>query len=590
MADVPFLGHGVGLRVRHYARALECGLDVDWIEAISENFFGDGGRPRAVLERLRRDLPVVFHGVSLAIGSSEPPDSRYLESLARLFARYEPAWVSDHLCWGRNEGRHAHELLPLPYTEEALRCVCEHVDRVQTYLRRPIALENVSSYVEYTSSQMPEWEFLNAVAARTGCGILLDLNNIIVSASNHGYQPCDYLQGIDGERVWQFHLANHSDRRTHRFDDHCGPVPVAVWQLFEDALKAWGVISSLVEWDEDVPEWELLRDQQREATRRACVVADSAEMPPPCTDRVRSSSAYNTVPGGTLAGERFAGRRSEAPEPQQRFSLAHTQSLFWDLMTHPSGVEPFCEGVPPSKREQVETTFSETPAFARVDRLDVYANSYFWRLHGVILTQFPVLAWLLGEVDFHNLLVDFVLEHPSRDPNISKFGTRLPGYLDGHHLARQQPWLPQVAAVECALYELIDVADSRTVAGDAVAQLPVDAWPFARFVAIPAARLIDCAYSFAALTRLHRLAVDPPDRVAATPEEHVLVWRQGFSVRYRHLHASEARAVAGLLANETFSQICGLAGEVENDLCPETVIGWLRGWLDGGLIQAIERS
>ncbi len=271
----PVLGHGVGLRVPHYGRALQGTLDVDWVEVITENFLGAGGRPRAVLDGARAQVPVVLHGVSLAVGSVDPPDPAYLAALRELVTHVEPAWVSDHLCWGRTGGSHAHDLLPLPYTQEAIALVCERVAQVQDALGRPLVLENVSSYVAYTHSTMPEWEFLAAVATRSGARILLDLNNIIVSAKNFGFDPQAYLAGVPRGAVWQFHLANHTDRGHYKFDSHQGPVPDDVWELYRVALRCFGAVSSLVEWDQDVPEWSMLRAQQREASRIAQEVLGS---------------------------------------------------------------------------------------------------------------------------------------------------------------------------------------------------------------------------------------------------------------------------------------------------------------------------
>ncbi len=265
----PYLGHGVGLRVPHYTKALDGTLDVDWVEVISENFFGDGGRPRAVLEAARAQVPVVMHGVSLAIGSAEPLDRAYLDRLAALVRYIDPAWVSDHLCWGRIDGHHAHDLLPLPYTEEALTFVVDRVQQVQDALGRPLTLENVSSYVGFVASQMPEWEFLAQVSARSGCRILLDLNNVVVSAKNFDFAPETYLDGIPVDAVWQFHLANHTDRGHFKFDSHKGPVPDEVWDLYRVALRRFGAVSSLIEWDEDVPSWGILRGQQQIAARIA---------------------------------------------------------------------------------------------------------------------------------------------------------------------------------------------------------------------------------------------------------------------------------------------------------------------------------
>src|SRR5262244_2440824 len=253
-----YLGHGVGLRPKHYGLFLESRPPVDWVEAISENFMRIGGRPLAVLEKVRRDFPVALHGVSLSIGSSDPLNREYLDDLAELVNRIEPALVSDHLCWGTHGGRYAHDLLPLPYTEEALEHVAGRVAAVQDVLRRQILLENVSSYVEFQDSTMTEWEFLSAVAERADCGILLDVNNIYVSAHNHGYDPIAYLDGVARERVGQIHLAGHSHKGAYLLDTHDHPVPDGVWALYRQALKRLGRVSTLIEWDDNVPELETL--------------------------------------------------------------------------------------------------------------------------------------------------------------------------------------------------------------------------------------------------------------------------------------------------------------------------------------------
>ena len=259
------LGHGIGLRSKHYPRALEEKLPVDWVEAISENHLAAGGRPNAVLSRVRRDLPVVLHGVSLSIGSVDPLDERLLRGLRSLVRRIEPAYVSDHLCWGRHAGRYAHDLLPLPYTEEALALVIERVTQVQEALGRQILLENVSSYLAYRDSTMSEWGFLADVAEGADCGVLLDVNNVYVSARNHGYDPLDYLAGVPRERVGQFHLAGHSDKGRYLLDTHDAPVPDAVWELYRSALRRFGRVPALIEWDDHVPELERLVEESARA-------------------------------------------------------------------------------------------------------------------------------------------------------------------------------------------------------------------------------------------------------------------------------------------------------------------------------------
>jgi uncharacterized protein (UPF0276 family) len=263
-ARFPYLGHGIGLRPVHYPAVLDGSLRADWLEVVSENFMIPGGRPLAALDRARADAPVVLHGVSLSLGSVDPLNARYLEELARLVARVEPAWVSDHLCWGSLGGRYAHDLLPLPYTEEALAHVVARIGRVQERLGRRILVENVSSYLTFSHSAMPEWTFLAEVAERADCGILLDVNNVYVSARNHGFAPEAYLAGVPPGRVRQIHLAGHSDHGSHLLDTHDAPVAAAVWDLYRSAVTRFGRVSTLIEWDAGIPPLaDLLAEAER---------------------------------------------------------------------------------------------------------------------------------------------------------------------------------------------------------------------------------------------------------------------------------------------------------------------------------------
>ena len=253
---VPFLGHGIGLRTKHFPDLLEQGRRADWFEVITENFLNVGGRPRAVLDSVRRDRPVVLHGVSLSIGSVDPLNVEYLHDVRVLAEAVEPAWVSDHLCWGTFGRHNAHDLLPLPFTEESLAHVVSRVSEVQERLGRRIVLENVSSYLTYSASTISEWDFLAEVARRADCLLLLDVNNVYVSATNHGFDAAEYLRGIPVDRVAQFHLAGHQDLGTHLLDTHDAPVPDPVWALYRDAVRRFGRVSTLVEWDDHIPPLE----------------------------------------------------------------------------------------------------------------------------------------------------------------------------------------------------------------------------------------------------------------------------------------------------------------------------------------------
>lgn len=269
MAQFPFLGFGIGLRREHYDDILDGASGCDWFEAISENYMDTGGRPLAVLDHVRRDRPVALHGVALSIGGTDPLDRRYLGNLRALIDRVEPALVTDHLCWTGVNGRSLYDLLPLPYTEESLAHVIARVRAVQHELGQRIVLENPSTYIAYQHSNIAEWEFLAAVANEADCGILLDVNNVYVSSYNLGFDPVRYLDAIPRDRVAQIHLAGFTDMDTYLFDTHSAPVSDAVWKLYAHAVRRFGRVSTLVEWDADIPSFERVCQEAAHARRIA---------------------------------------------------------------------------------------------------------------------------------------------------------------------------------------------------------------------------------------------------------------------------------------------------------------------------------
>lgn len=248
-----FSGYGLGLRKDHYRDFLETDVAVDFVEVISENFMVDGGRPRDIVRRVRERYPVALHGVSMSIGSADGLDRAYLDRLKALVDEIDPLFVSDHLSWSRFEGFNSHDLLPLPYTQEALDTVCANIAMAQDVLGRAMLVENPSSYVAFDGSTMTEWAFIDAMCARTGCHLLLDINNIFVSATNHGFDPIAYLDGVPSNRVRQIHLAGHSQGADMLIDTHDQPVPPSVWTLYEQALARIGPVTTMIERDDDIP-------------------------------------------------------------------------------------------------------------------------------------------------------------------------------------------------------------------------------------------------------------------------------------------------------------------------------------------------
>jgi len=241
---------------------------MDWFEIVSENFMVAGGRPLEVIDSVRAHYPLVMHGVSLSIGTTDPLNKSYLRDLKALAQRIEPAWISDHLCWTGVGGRNLHDLLPLPYTDEAVLYTAGQIREVQDFLERPLLIENVSSYLTYAHSRLTEWDFLAAVADAADCGILLDINNIFVNAFNHRFDARRYIDAMPVERVVQFHLAGHADHGTYLLDTHDHPVRPEVWDLYEYAVRRLGAVSTLIEWDDDIPEFAVLAATAAEARER----------------------------------------------------------------------------------------------------------------------------------------------------------------------------------------------------------------------------------------------------------------------------------------------------------------------------------
>jgi uncharacterized protein (UPF0276 family) len=271
---------GIGLRFQHHQAVLERRPDVAWMEVHTENYFG-GGTPLHYLDAIRRDTPISLHGVGLSLGSAEGLDAVHLERIRQVAERIEPGLMSEHLAWSIVGGTYLADLLPLPMTEEALAVVCRHVDRTQSYLKRRILVENPSTYVRFRHSTIPEWEFITAVAGRTGCGILCDVNNIYVSAHNHGWDASTYLAALPAAAVGEIHLAGHTVRpiengTTLCIDDHASRVSAEVWALYQEALALFGPVPTLIEWDNNLPALDvLLQEARRAATMIASVESET---------------------------------------------------------------------------------------------------------------------------------------------------------------------------------------------------------------------------------------------------------------------------------------------------------------------------
>jgi len=276
MEPLPRLGYGLGLRPVYYDEILSTRPAVDWFEIISENYMIPGGRPLAMLERIRADYPIVMHGVSMSLASTDPLDMDYLNALKDLADRVEPAWVSDHVAWTGVHGLNLHDLLPIPHTREALDHIVERIARVQDFLKRRLVVENASTYVSFTGSEMDEWEFVTQMAQKADCMLLLDVNNVFVSGFNHGFDAKRYIDSVPVDRVAQFHMAGHTNNETNRIDTHDQPVCEEVWSLYEQARRRFGNVSAMIERDDNFPPFdELLGELQRMRDIDAAIAAQA---------------------------------------------------------------------------------------------------------------------------------------------------------------------------------------------------------------------------------------------------------------------------------------------------------------------------
>ncbi|HAT8179654.1 TPA: DUF692 family protein [Legionella pneumophila] len=270
---LPYLGFGLGLRPNYYEEILTSKPDLDWFEILTENYLIPGGKPLYYLDKIREHYPIVMHGVSLSLGSIDPLNWDYLKQVQELASRIEPVWISDHLCWTGVHGLNTHDLLPLPYTMEAIQHIVSRIQEIQDFLKRPFLIENVSSYLTYKQSDMSEWDFILEIVKQSGCYLLLDVNNVYVSSFNHNFDPMDYINSMPLGRVAQIHLAGHTNHGDYIIDTHNAPVIEPVWDLYEATIQRLGPVSTMIERDDNMPDFSELLSEINHAKHLAIQAA-----------------------------------------------------------------------------------------------------------------------------------------------------------------------------------------------------------------------------------------------------------------------------------------------------------------------------
>jgi uncharacterized protein (UPF0276 family) len=546
---------GVGFRSQHAAEIAREPGPVDWFEVLSDHYVGVGGARRRSLARLRESRPLALHGVSLSIAGSEPLDREYLDGLAALAAWVEPLFVSDHLCWTALGGRESHDLLPVARTEAVLAHVAARVAHVQERLGRRLLLENASAYVAFRASECEEPDFLAELVRRTGCGVLLDVNNLVVNAANLGADPKRALEALPAEAVGYFHLAGHALLPDVRIDTHDAPVPPAVWSLFEAAARRFPRAAVIIERDEEIPPYGEL-------------VAEVAEA------RARHATSASREPRLPATPQAPRGARSEPQASEGEWSELQ-RAFFARIVDQPLGHEQAGLG----------GLLDESLPVRAARGLRVYSDAYTLSLRRALATNFAALARVLAPADFERLAAAYLRAHPSRGFDFVRLGAALPAFVAGFDFASDYGVPPAVlaelAALEQVQLEVQDAPDeARTVTPAELAALSPVAWERVRFRFASAFRLVRAAHDVAPVIEAAAAGRDParpaPGAVA------YLVSRAGEGVRTERLAPHEADALEALLAGTSLRAACGDDPAVAADVARRLVAA-----AEAGLLAAV---
>ena len=534
-------GTGIGLRAVHYRDFLDGRPRVDWLEVHTENYLACAGRDWQVLQAVRQDYPLSLHGVGLGLGSARGFSESHLERVRLLAGRIEPALVSEHLCWGAVAGRQLNDLLPLTLDKAVLDLLCTRVGRVQDALRRPILLENVSTSLRFHADAMSEAQFLAELARRSGCGLLLDVNNLYVNQCNHGEDALAALLDIPVGIVGELHLGGHLVTPRAVIDHHGATVAEPVWSLYEAALRRFGQVPTLVEWDTDVPELAVLLAE---------------------ADRARSMQQRHHE----VAPWRGSVNMVMASPPDQQ--LARTQQAFADALLDAGqahAAATLCRGV------LVE------------ERLGLYRGSMNATWRRVLGQAYPVLLALVGEEFFAGLARAYGRRYPSQDADLNRFGDGFAAFLVTFPPAAQLPYLPDMARLEWALHLAYYAPDAAGLAAEALASLAPEQLEACRFTLHPACALIHSDWQVVALWQAHQQenAVFPQQMAAAS---HALVCRPQWQAQVLAQDAAAYAALRLLMQGKSFGVALDAAFGIDADF---DLGGQLRLWLEHAVLTAM---
>jgi uncharacterized protein (UPF0276 family) len=554
-AVAPVLGFGVGLRAAHYRQFLEQRPRADWLEVHTENYLDLAGWDWHVLQQLRRDYPLSLHGVGLGLGSARGFSDSHLGRVRELVRRAEPALVSEHLCWGAVADRQLNDLLPMRLDGAALDLLCERVGRVQDALGRQLLLENVSTYVRFHGDQMGEAEFLAALAARSGCALLLDINNLYVNQCNHGEDALAAIAAIPLGAVGEIHLAGHLVTPLAVIDHHGDVVAEPVWRLYQAALRRFGTLPTLIEWDTDLPALEVLLDQAEQARAAAAEVAG---------ERGGSAALRFDAPAG-----RTAAPAPPSPEPSPAPTLAAEQHDFaaalFDPALAPAALARF-------KGEHAGQRFA------------LYRGNLGATWGKALAAAYPVLRALVGEEFFDGLGQAYGRARPSEDADLNQFGARFADFLAGFPHVAEYAYFPDMARLEWALHRAHYAAEAAPVTAGQLAALAPERLEAARLRLHPACALLASDWAVVPLWLAHQAGagVAFPDDMAVP--SHAMVARPQWRARLLPLAPAAHAALARLAGGASVGAALDAAFECDEGF---DVVSALRQWMEHGLIVAI---
>ena len=559
-------GFGLGLRTPHYADFLAAPQPLDWLEIITDNFLVDGGKPLAMLDRIRRDYPVAMHGVAMSIGAAGGIDTAYLAKVKALADRIEPMWVSDHLCWIGPGPEQLHDLYPLPYTDEAARHVIEQIRRAQDILQRRLVLENVSSYVAFGHNAASEWQFLSHIANAADCQLLVDVNNIYVSSVNHGFDPLDYLNGLPPARVQQMHLAGHADHGDYIVDTHDHPVAPAVWTLYEAACQRFGAVATMIERDDDIPPLATLLDELAVARGIAQRVANSGAL---------SHGMVPITPATAITSPHWQAHEA-AP------ALQVVQAQWTNYILDRSPNTEVANGV-------------NSPALhgTSPQRLGIYHHAYRARLAEVLADSFAKTALYMGTDTFEEQAQAFAVQMPPLTRSLGRYGDAFPGYLSRCY--PDNPELHELAQLDWDLRTRFDSADAPALdAATLQAADPAQAstWLSWTQPLHPSLVLRSATSNVVQIWRAIDDDADVPEAQLLDEPKTLAIWRKGQQPHFQTLDADEAAFVRELHSGSSIEHAAdALAGTAQLP-DPSKLTTWLQAWLRDGLLgqQSMEEA